>query len=102
MGFILTSILSYTNLLDSFVESQAYAVIVLPNGGPDLETFSVSPVGTNSGVTWRQACSIFWQVARALAHAEDLVHFEVRHSSLSFRAGINQLHSIEIYTGVKS
>lgn len=77
MGFILTSILSYTILLDSFFESQAYAVIVLPNGGPDLETFSVSP---NSGVTWRQACSIFWQVARALAHAEDLVHFEVRHS----------------------
>lgn len=58
--------------LDSFTASQTYAIIVLPNGGPDLETFTFQPK-----MGWRQACSIFWQVTRALAEAEELVHFEV-------------------------
>ncbi|KAL6305804.1 hypothetical protein BKA93DRAFT_885484 [Sparassis latifolia] len=60
---------------DSFTVSQVYAIIVLPNGGPDLEAFSFE---TASKTGWRQACSLFWQVARALAEAEDLVHFEHR------------------------
>ncbi|KAJ7653466.1 hypothetical protein B0H17DRAFT_1214644 [Mycena rosella] len=49
--------------------------IVLPNGGPDLEayTFKSAPKGG-----WKQACSVFWQVAKALAHAETLVSFEHR------------------------
>ncbi|KAJ7498652.1 hypothetical protein FB451DRAFT_1202626 [Mycena latifolia] len=60
---------------DTFTVSQAYAIIVLPNGGPDLEayTFKSAPKGG-----WKQACSVFWQVAKALAHAEQLVSFEHR------------------------
>lgn len=60
--------------IDGFSVSQLYAIIVLPNGGPDLETFTFTPSNKNS---WSQACSIFWQVVRALAEAEDMVHFEV-------------------------
>ena len=65
-----------TNLLvDTFKVSQVYAIIVLPNGGPDLEAYTFySPSRTG----WRQACCLFWQVAKALAHAEHLVSFEVR------------------------
>ncbi|CAK5262817.1 unnamed protein product [Mycena citricolor] len=58
---------------DTFTVSQVYAIIVLPNGGPDLEAFKFSPK-----TPWRQASSIFWQVAKALAHAEQLVSFEHR------------------------
>lgn len=59
---------------DTFTVSQMYAIIVLPNGGPDLEAYAF----TNSTKTgWRQACSLFWQVAKSLAHAEQLVSFEV-------------------------
>ena len=54
--------------------SQVYAIIVLPNGGPDLESYSFP---TAAKASWRQACSLFWQVARALAQAEELVAFEV-------------------------
>lgn len=60
--------------LDSFNVSQLYAIIALPNGGPDLEAFKFS-AATKTG--WKQACSLFWQVTRALAEAEDLVRFEV-------------------------
>ncbi|KAJ7682510.1 hypothetical protein DFH06DRAFT_296314 [Mycena polygramma] len=58
---------------DTFSVSQAYAIIVLPNGGPDLEAYSFPTKGG-----WKQACSVFWQVAKALAHAEQLVSFEHR------------------------
>ncbi|RPD66963.1 hypothetical protein L226DRAFT_549658 [Lentinus tigrinus ALCF2SS1-7] len=60
---------------DTFTVSQLYAIIVLPNGGPDLEAYSFN---TPSKTGWRQACSIFWQVTRTLAEAEDLVSFEHR------------------------
>ncbi|KAL0580082.1 hypothetical protein V5O48_001941 [Marasmius crinis-equi] len=60
---------------DTFGVSQAYAIIVLPNGGPDLEAFKFVNA-TRTG--WRQASSVFWQVAKALAHAEQLVSFEHR------------------------
>ncbi|KAI0720324.1 hypothetical protein C8T65DRAFT_716067 [Cerioporus squamosus] len=60
---------------DSFTVSQLYAIIVLPNGGPDLEAYTFS---TPSKTGWRQACSVFWQVTRTLAEAEDLVSFEHR------------------------
>ncbi|KZV69868.1 hypothetical protein PENSPDRAFT_753035 [Peniophora sp. CONT] len=60
---------------DMFTASQTYAIIVLPNGGPDLEAYTFErPTKT----AWRQASSIFWQVARALANAESLVSFEHR------------------------
>lgn len=55
--------------------SQVYAIIVLPNGGPDLESYSFA---TAAKAGWRQACSLFWQVTRALAQAEELVAFEHR------------------------
>ncbi|TFK55565.1 hypothetical protein OE88DRAFT_1765645 [Heliocybe sulcata] len=60
---------------DNFVVAQTYAIIVLPNGGPDLEAYAFAqPARTG----WRQACSLFWQVTRALADAERLVSFEHR------------------------
>ncbi|EPQ59113.1 hypothetical protein GLOTRDRAFT_136075 [Gloeophyllum trabeum ATCC 11539] len=60
---------------DNFPVSQTYAIIVLPNGGPDLESYTFTSASKNG---WRQACSVFWQVTRALAEAEDLVSFEHR------------------------
>ncbi|TBU39697.1 hypothetical protein BD309DRAFT_1083246 [Dichomitus squalens] len=60
---------------DPFTVSQLYAIIVLPNGGPDLEAYTFS---TPTKTGWRQACSVFWQVTRTLAEAEDLVCFEHR------------------------
>jgi serine/threonine-protein kinase haspin len=60
--------------LDTFLVSQVYAIIVLPNGGPDLEAYKFVNA---SKMGWRQASSLFWQVAKALAHAEQLVSFEV-------------------------
>ncbi|KAG5728490.1 Serine/threonine-protein kinase haspin [Termitomyces sp. T112] len=60
---------------DKFFVSQVYAIIVLPNGGPDLEAYKfLHP----NKMGWRQASSIFWQVAKSLAHAEQLVSFEHR------------------------
>jgi serine/threonine-protein kinase haspin len=59
---------------DMFSVSQTYAIIVLPNGGPDLEAYTFSSA---SKKCWSQASSIFWQVVRTLATAEDLVSFEV-------------------------
>ncbi len=68
--------------VDTFGVSQLYAIIVLPNGGPDLEAYTFS---TPTKTAWRQACSVFWQVARTLADAEELVSFEVR---------VHPLHSL--------
>ena len=67
--------------LDSFTKDQLYTVIVLANGGPDLEAFTFP----HTGMQWRQACSIFWQVAKSVAQAEALAHFEVRHRLRSRR-----------------
>ncbi|TCD69245.1 hypothetical protein EIP91_008348 [Steccherinum ochraceum] len=60
---------------DGFSVSQLYAIIVLPNGGPDLEAYNFAGSPQNR---WRRACSIFWQVTRALSEAEELVRFEHR------------------------
>ncbi|KAI0321935.1 hypothetical protein OF83DRAFT_1161476 [Amylostereum chailletii] len=60
---------------DMFLVSQVYAIIVLPNGGPDLEAYTFANA---SKTGWHQASSLFWQVARALAEAESLVSFEHR------------------------
>ena len=59
-------------LLDGFHDSSLFAVIVLPNGGKDLES-----VEFKAKTCWREAASIFWQVARTLGVAEELVRFEV-------------------------
>ena len=67
-----------TICVDGFSVSQTYAIIVLPNGGPDLEAFTFT---TGAKTCWAQAASLFWQVTRTLAEAEDLMHFEVGHSS---------------------
>ncbi|OCB87488.1 hypothetical protein A7U60_g5393 [Sanghuangporus baumii] len=63
---------------DHFTPKQTYAIIVLPNGGLDLENFSFNSVDLMGGSGWRQACSIFWQVVRSLGNAEEFVHFEHR------------------------
>lgn len=65
---------------DGFHVSQVYAIIVLPNGGPDLEAYTFAQPIKHG---WRQACSLFWQVARTLARAEELVQFEVRLRSIT-------------------
>ena len=67
-------ILKHLNV-DSFGLMQVYAIIILPNGGPDLESFAFKNI---SKFGWHQACGIFWQVARALEQAERLLNFEVR------------------------
>lgn len=61
-------------MVDGFNLSQVYAIIVLPNGGPDLEAYTFTNAGKDG---WRHACSLFWQIARTLAQAEELVQFEV-------------------------
>ena len=71
--------------LDSFTKDQLYTVIVLANGGPDLEAFTFP----HAGMQWRQACSIFWQVAKSVAQAEALAHFEVRHKPHSRRTSVD-------------
>jgi serine/threonine-protein kinase haspin len=65
-------------LKDTFKVSQTYAIIILPNEGPDLEAYTFHNP-SRSG--WRQACSLFWQVAKSLGHAEHLVSFEVRYGT---------------------
>ena len=68
-------VLLMSTLKDTFSVSQVYAIIVLPNGGPDLEAYTFSSPSKNG---WVQACSIFWQVVYSIADAEKLVSFEVR------------------------
>lgn len=67
---------------DSFTERQLYAIIVLPHAGVDLETYVFNKVsGSGRTVTvWRDAAEIFWQVANALACAEEQLMFEVHTS----------------------
>jgi len=65
---------AHTLSQDTFSGSQVYAIIVLPNGGPDLEAYMFS---SPSKKGWAQACSIFWQVVYSIADAENLVSFEV-------------------------
>ena len=72
--------------------SQVYAIIVLPNGGPDLEAYTFSSPSKNG---WTQACSIFWQVAYSIADAEDLVSFEVRVYSRSGSPSVTNLSTTQ-------
>ena len=79
--------------------SQVYAIIVLPNGGPDLEAYTFTGASKNG---WRQACSLFWQVTRALAEAEELVQFEVSISLIPAHRIIDKFSSIATCTGARS
>ncbi|KAG2156264.1 hypothetical protein DEU56DRAFT_227193 [Suillus clintonianus] len=97
---------------DSFGLAQVYAIIVLPNGGPDLEAFTFKNAARSG---WHQACSIFWQIARALEQAEELMAFEHRdlhwgqilvknvpvRNSLSKKAG-RKLRMDDVRFGVKA
>lgn len=58
--------------LDVLPPSTHYAVIVLPNGGTDLESYSFS-----AETGWKASVSVLWQVTRSLAVAEDSHQFEV-------------------------
>ncbi|KAG9073845.1 hypothetical protein FS749_014638 [Ceratobasidium sp. UAMH 11750] len=58
---------------DCFSPAQLYALLVLPDGGSDLEHYTFVP-----RTSWRAAFSIFWQVSQTLAQAESLVRFEHR------------------------
>ncbi|ORX37137.1 hypothetical protein BD324DRAFT_624931 [Kockovaella imperatae] len=58
---------------DAFLSNQRYAIIVLGNGGPDLEAFKF-----DKAHAWIQAAAVFWQVASALARAEKWAEFEHR------------------------
>ena len=87
----------------SFLKSQTYAIILLPNGGPDLEAF---PFATHSKATaWQQACSVFWQVTRSISTAEKSLQFEVYNGVLlssTFLVMILFLTSTAICIGDKS
>ena len=55
-----------------FSTSQRFALIVLGDGGPDLEAFKF-----DKRHGWIQAAAIFWQVSNSLARAEEWAKFEV-------------------------
>jgi serine/threonine-protein kinase haspin len=55
-----------------FAPEQLYLVLCLSDGGYDLESTAF-----DKDAGWRQAASVFWQVSRALAAAEDELEFEV-------------------------
>ncbi|KAG8717554.1 hypothetical protein FRC08_007237 [Ceratobasidium sp. 394] len=58
---------------DTFPPSQLYALLILPYRGPDLEHYRFA-----KDTAWCTAASIFWQIARALGAAEDMIRFEHR------------------------
>ncbi|KAG8739315.1 hypothetical protein FRC10_005799 [Ceratobasidium sp. 414] len=62
-----------TGAMDSFSPSQLYALLILPDGGPDLEHYLFA-----RHTPWRTASSIFWQTAQTLAITESFVRFEHR------------------------
>jgi hypothetical protein len=55
---------------DFYDENQLFAIIMLENGGTDLEHTELK--------NWEEACDVFWQVALALAKGEREREFEVR------------------------
>lgn len=61
-----------TNFSDGFSADQTYALIVLADGGEDLESFKF-----DRSTGWIQAQSVFWQIVGALAQAEQFFGFEV-------------------------
>lgn len=56
----------------AFGPTQKYCLVALCNSGIDLEALQF-----DASRGWIQAAGIFWQVAAALASAEDWIKFEV-------------------------
>jgi hypothetical protein len=54
---------------DFYEEDQLFAIIMLENGGSDLEHTELNG--------WKEAADVFWQVAFALARGEKEREFEV-------------------------
>jgi len=78
-----------------FDEDQHYALIVLADGGVDLESFQF-----DATIGWKQAAGVFWQVADALAQAEQWTSFEVSLNCATARTEL--IGSTVIYTKVRS
>ena len=76
--------------LDAFDQHRRYAVIVLSDGGDDLEAFKF-----DNTTGWVQAAGVFWQVADALARAEDEARFEVssEYTKLSLENQNQNIHN---------
>lgn len=64
--------MSLADWSENFTAKQRYALVLLSDGGIDLETFKF-----DSASGWVQAAGMFWQVADALARAEQWTKFEV-------------------------
>jgi hypothetical protein len=77
-----------------FDDNQHYTLIVLADGGVDLESFQF-----DATIGWKQAAGVFWQVVDALAQAEQWTSFEVSLSYDTTRAEL--IGSTVIYTKVK-
>lgn len=60
---------SENNRPDFYEEDQLFAIILLENGGTDLEHTELR--------SWEEAVLVFWQVAFALARGEKERQFEV-------------------------
>jgi hypothetical protein len=78
-----------------FDDNQHYTLIVLADGGVDLESFQF-----DATIGWKQAAGVFWQVVNTLAQAEQWTSFEVSLSYDTTRAKLTG--SIVIYMKVKS
>ena len=82
----------------SLPATQLYCVVILPHAGTDLESYRFQ-----GKMVWREACQVFWQVAKALKVAEDVASFEVcNYQSVSRKALLTSYPSIAICTGVRS
>ncbi|KAK7207033.1 hypothetical protein BZA70DRAFT_234522 [Myxozyma melibiosi] len=55
---------------DFYDEEQKFCIVMLQNGGTDLEHFKLK--------SWREAATVFWRVAKSIAKAEQAVEFEHR------------------------
>lgn len=76
---------------DFYEDDQLFAIIMLENGGTDLEHSALA--------CWQEAADVFWQVAFALARGEKAREFEVvARPNLRLPIGLLTLPSIEIST----
>lgn len=82
----------------SLPATQLYCVVILPHAGADLESYRFQ-----GKMVWREACQVFWQVAKALKVAEEVASFEVCKQSFESRNDLLTFcSSIAICTGVRS
>ena len=82
----------------SLPATQLYCVVILPHAGTDLESYHFQ-----GKMVWREACQVFWQVAKALKVAEEAASFEVcKQHSVPHKFLITFCPSIAICTGVRS